>query len=454
MPGLYLSLSMAARSLEAQRVGLDIAGQNIANLNTPGYARRRVELAEVVNGTGGVEVLGTRALRDAVLDARARNALPVEAREGALAGALALVETTIGPPGQGLDGRLAAFFDAWSALSADPSSPVARDTVVLQGRQLAASFNDIAARLADSARLADNGIRGAVGEVNTLTAQIASLNEAIAVAGAGEGDIEALRDQQQIALESLSKLTAVSVLTRKDGGVDVTIPSGRALVIGASSYDVELGSDANGYATMSLNGAVVTGDFTTGRIGGLAAARDTHIPAYLARLDDIAYQVAQQVNTLHQTGTDLAGNPGGDFFTAPAVVAGAAASFSMNAAIVGNTNLIAASQTGAPGDNGIARAIAALRDEDTVSGGTATFTEGWAQLAYSVGADVESALAQQQSARDVSEQVQRLRDQVSGVSLDEEAASLLKFQRAYEANAKYFTVVDSALQTLMSLVGR
>ena len=186
MPGLYLSLSMAARSLEAQRVGLDIAGQNIANLNTPGYARRRVELAEVVNSTGGVEVLGTRALRDAVLDARARNALPVEAREGALAGALALVETTIGPPGQGLDGRLAAFFDAWSALSADPSSPVARDTVVLQGRQLAASFNDIAARLADSARLADNGIRGAVGEVNTLTAQIASLNEAIAVAGAAE----------------------------------------------------------------------------------------------------------------------------------------------------------------------------------------------------------------------------------------------------------------------------
>lgn len=453
MAGLYLSLSMAARSLEAQRAGLDIAGQNIANLNTPGYARRRVDLAEVVNGTGGVEVLGTRALRDAVLDARARSAMAPEAREGALAGALRLVETTIGAPGQGLDGRLAAFFDAWSALSADPSSPVARDTVVLQGRQLASSFNDTAARLAESARLADTNVRGAVAEVNALTAQIAELNEAIAVAGAGAGNIDALRDRQQLALEDLSTLTSVSVLTRKDGGVDVTLPSGRALVIGGSAYDVVLGADANGYATMTLNGAVVTGDFTTGKIGGLAAARDTHIPAYLARLDDLAYHVAQRVNALHQTGTDLDGNPGGAFFTPPAAVAGAAAALAMNAAIVGDTDLIAASGTGAPGDNAVARAMAALRDADTVSGGTATFTEGWAQLAYSVGADIEAALSQQQSAKDVAAQVQRLRDQVSGVSLDEEAANLLKFQRAYEANAKYFTVVDSALQTLMSLVG-
>ncbi len=63
MAGLFSSLSMAARSLEAQRAGLDTAGRNIANLNTPGYARRRIGLAEVVDGTGGVEVLGVRALR-------------------------------------------------------------------------------------------------------------------------------------------------------------------------------------------------------------------------------------------------------------------------------------------------------------------------------------------------------------------------------------------------------
>lgn len=453
MPGLYLSLSMAARSLEAQRAGLDVAGQNIANLNTPGYARRRLDLAEVTNGTGGVEVLGTRALRDFVLDARARAAIPAEAREGALVGTLSLVETTIGAPGQGIDGRLDAFFDAWSALSADPSSNVARDGVVLQGRQLAAAFNDVANRLADNARQADAGVRSAMNEVNSLSAQIAKLNDEIAVGVAGGADVEALRDRQQVALEQLSGLTAVSVLARKDGGVDVTIPSGRALVIGGSAYAVAVSNGVNGYASLTLNGAAVTGEFTTGRIGGLAYARDTLIPGYQSQLDALAYEVAQQINTLHQSGTDLNGNAGGVFFTPPAAVAGAARLLAVDPGVLANSTLVVASQTGAPGDNGVARAMAALRDQAVLNGGTATFTEGWSQLAYRVGADAESAQTQQAATRDVAAQVMRLRDQVSGVSLDEEAASLLKFQRAYEANAKYFTTVDSVLQTLMGLVG-
>ena len=452
MAGLFSSLSMAARSLEAQRAGLDTAGRNIANLNTPGYARRRLELAEVVNGTGGVEVVGERSLRDAVLDARVRTALAPEAREGAVAGALAPVEIAIGAPGQGLDSRLSAFFDAWSALAAEPSSPVVRDTVALRGQQLASSFNDVAAQLAEAGRLADRGVRGALGELNALTGQIASLNEAIA-GGGSAGDVEALRDRQQVALEELTKLAAVSVVTRSDGGLDVMLPSGRPLVFGATASPVVASTGANGYAALTLGGVTVTGEFTTGRIGGLAAARDTYIPAYQARLDDLAYQVAQRVNTVHQTGTDLTGAAGGVFFTAPGAVAGAAAALSVSPAIVGNTARIAASQTGAPGDNGTARAIVALREAATVSGGTATFTQGWAQLTFRVGADIDDALARQQTARDVSAEVQRLRDQVSGVSLDEEAASLIKFQTAYEANAKYFSAVDSALDTLMRLVG-
>lgn len=451
MAGLFSSLSMAARSLEAQRAGLDTAGQNIANLNTPGYARRRLDLAEVTNGTGGVEVMGTRAMRDAVLDARARTAIPDEAREGAIVNILALVETSIGAPGQSLDGRLAAFFDSVSALAVDPTSAVARDGVVLQGRQLASSFVDIAGRLADSARLADNGVRAAAAELNALTAQIAELNDAIATSS---GDVEALRDRQQIALESLSALTSVAVLNRADGGVDVTIPSGRALVIGGASYGVQVGSaPSTGYATLSVNNIDVTSEFTSGTIGGLSYARDTLIPGYQSRLDDVAYGVAQQVNTLHQSGFDLNGNPGVAFFTPPAAVAGAAANLAVNPALIANPSLVAASQSGAPGDNQIARQIAALRDAPVLLGGTTTFTQGWAQLAYRVGADIDAARSQQQSKQDVAEQVARLRDQVSGVSLDEEAASMIKFQRAYEANAKYFSTVDEMLLTLMRTVG-
>jgi flagellar hook-associated protein 1 len=451
MAGLFSSLSMAARSLDAQRAGLDVAGQNIANLNTPGYSRRRLELAEVVYGAKGVEVLGVRALRDRVLDTRARAAIPDEAREGAIASSLALVETTIGAPGQGLDGRLAGFFDSLSALSVDPTSAVARDGVVLEAKRLTASFNDVARRLADSARSADTAVRAGITEVNALTAEIARLNDAIG--GSAGQNVDGLKDQQLLALERLSALTGVSVLGRTDGGVDVTLPSGRALVIGNSSYAVAVASGTNGYATLSLGGADVTGDFTTGSIGGQSYVRDTAIPDYLSRLDNMAFAVAQQVNTLHQTGFDASGAAGGNFFTPPAALAGAAAGLTVSAAVQADSSLIAASQTGAPGDNGIARALAGLRDQPVLNGGTATFTEGWAQLAYRVGADVDTARAEQQSKGAVADEVARLRDQVSGVSLDEEAANMLKFQRAYEANARFFTAVDDMLLTLMSLAG-
>lgn len=451
MPGLFASLTMASRSLEAQRAGLDVAGQNISNINTPGYARRRLELAEIAYGARGVEVVGVRALRDAVLDRRVQAAIPDEAREGAIANALSLVETSLGAPGAGIDGRLAAFFDSFAALSADPTSSVARDGVLLQAKQLASSFKDVSARFSDTARLADNGVRGAVGEVNTLSGQIAKLNDAIAAAG--NADVDALKDQQQQAIEQLSKLTAVSVLTRSDGGVDVSIPSGRALVIGGSAYDIKVGTGAGGYATLTLGNADITAELTTGQIGGLSYTRDTLVPGYLASLDALAYGVAQQVNALHQTGTDLNGNAGGAFFTPPAAVAGAAAAMAVSPTVLADGTLIAASQTGAPGDNGIARALAGLRDQKVLSGGTATFTEGWAQLAYAIGADGESARAEEASRHDLTQQVLALRDQVSGVSLDEEAASLIKFQRAYEANAKYFTTVDGLLVTLMNMVG-
>ncbi|MGD9905852.1 MAG: flagellar hook-associated protein FlgK [Vicinamibacterales bacterium] len=450
MSGLFGSLQMAARSLAAQQAGLDLTGQNIANLNTPGYARRRLELAEVVYGAKGVEVLGTRALRDAVLDARVRLAVPDESRERALAGALAVAETAIGAPGEGLDARFTAFFDAWAALSLDPTSAVARDAVVQQGRALSLAFHDTHAQLSESRLMADRSVRQGVAEVNALSAEIADLNRAIAAGGA---DVEALKSRQQVAVETLAGLTAIAVLPRGDGGVDVTIPSGRALVIGDAAYGVAVGNGPDGMATLSLGGYDITAEVTNGRIGGLLQARDTLIPGYLQQLDAMAFATVQQVNTVHQGGFDATGAAAGAFFTPLAGATGAAAAIGVSAAIAANPSLVAASATGAPGDNQTATALAALRDATVLAGGTATFAEAWGQLAYTVGSHAADAMRQFEARAAVRADVERLRDQVSGVSLDEEAANLIKFQRAYEANAKFFATIDSVLGTLMSLAG-
>jgi len=92
-----------------------------------------------------------------------------------------------------------------------------------------------------------------------------------------------------------------------------------------------------------------------------------------------------------------------------------------------------------------------VRDARVLSGGTATLSDAWGSLIYRVGADTKTASDEQSSRAEIVQQVELLREQVSGVSLDEEAMMMMKFQRAYEANARFFQAIDSALDTLLSL---
>jgi flagellar hook-associated protein 1 FlgK len=201
-----------------------------------------------------------------------------------------------------------------------------------------------------------------------------------------------------------------------------------------------------------LGDADVTADFTGGRLGGLLQVRDSIIPGYTARLDQLAYDVATAVNALHATGYDLDGNAAGTFFTAPAAVAGAAFSLSMDAALLADSRRVAASATGASGDNGIARSLSALRDATLANGGTRSAHAAWSQIVYAVGGDAASARAAEHSHSQIVLQLEQMRAQVSGVSYDEEAANLMRYQRAYEANARYFTTILDTLDALMEMV--
>ena len=145
------------------------------------------------------------------------------------------------------------------------------------------------------------------------------------------------------------------------------------------------------------------------------------------------------------------GATGASFFTALPSAAGAARTISVSAGIVADPSKIATGGTATAGDNTVARKLADLRDARVLSGGTATLSDAWGSLIYRVGADTKTASDEQSSRAEIVQQVELLREQVSGVSLDEEAMMMMKFQRAYEANARFFQAIDSALDTLLSL---
>lgn len=452
MPGLTESLAMAARAMQAQSYGLEMVGQNMANLNTPGYSRRMVQLAEVPPGHGGgVRIIGAPAQRDALIEARLRRELPMAGQEKAAADSLSVVETTLGASGASIDANLTAYFDAWRALAQSPTSPIARDNLIQQGGLLTRSFDEMSTRLTDAQREADIQLRGTVNEINDLARNIASLNASIARANGA--DAEALQDQLGQQLDTLAEITSITVLRNEDGTANVTVGAGRALVVGEREYPLEVtNTPTTGLATITQNNVDITRELTGGHVAGYLEVRDRMIPGYVAQLDQLAYDVAQQVNTGHQAGYALNGTTGHAFFAPIATVSGAARAIALDAGVAGDPSLIAASQTGTVGDNQVAEGLAQLRGARVASGGTMTFAESWSQIVYRVGNDSASAKADRVSRESIVTSVKRLRDSVSGVSLDEEAAAMIKYQRAYEANAKFFSVIGDTLDTLLNIV--
>lgn len=456
MSGLFDSLSVASTSLNAQRMGLDLVGQNLANVNTEGYSKRQVTFSERaptdVNSAGrGVTVSAITSTRDAFIQSRLTQEQPAGSMDSTVADALSVAEAALGTAGSSLDSSLEQFFSAFSALAENPSSPELRDGVARQGEALAQMFHDIADRLTTVGSDADGAITASVGEINRLTTQVGEYNAQISTANGR--DVNSIIDARDVTLQKLSKIADIQAVPRADGAMDVSIGRGRALVVGANVTTMSTANEAaTGHTRVLLGDTDISDDIHGGKIAGQMAIRDHYIPDYLNRLDTLADDFGTAVNDLHATGTDARGNAGGDFFGLSGTVAGAASSITMNAAIVDDPQLIAASSTGAVGDNGVARQIASLRDVRSLDGGTATAANMWGRLVYAVGADAASAASSRDGRQAVMDQLGRLRDAAAGVSLDEEAASLMKFQRAYEANAKFFVTVNNALDVLMGMV--
>jgi flagellar hook-associated protein 1 FlgK len=296
-------------------------------------------------------------------------------------------------------------------------------------------------------------VRGTVEEINAVAAQIAALNRSM-----GTAVLETrlpLQDQMSTLLRELNTLVNADVVERPDGGMDVTIGSGRALVIGAESYRVDAVSQPpSGLAAVQAGGRDITLEIRGGRLAGAIEARDTAIPDYLTRLDAIAYEMVRQVNTVHRGGFDQLGNTNQDFFAPLASAAGAARLIEVDAAVAGDGRRIAAAGVNEMGDNTVAKGLANLRDALVLDGNSASLVDGWSRLAYRVGRDTRSAIDGLKTQHDIVEQIDALRDSVSGVSLDEEAVQMIKFQRAYEANARFFGTVDETLSMLFQIIGR
>lgn len=461
MTGTFGSFNTALSALRYQRVALDVAAGNIANVSTDGYVRRRAE-AETVGGaqaalwsrsdhlTEGVGVSGVTRMSDALLDARVRSEHGKQAYLDTRAEVLERVESGIGEPGDsGVSAALIKFRQAWGDVANNPADDASRGQVLAQGASLVDAIRQ-QARMLD-AEAGDDRARvvAMVTEVGSLAGDLAATNEALAVAQVNGADAGLLLDKRdQLALR-LSELTGATTTLRSDGGFDLSV-GGEVLVSGrdAGTFTVAGGIAADGsadggpltFAVTSPGSAVAAPVVTTGSTGALAEVLTTTLPSYAAGLDAMAKQVADAVNAQHRAGYDATGAPGADFFTYDA--ADPAGSLALASTTPGRVAASAVPGGGRDGSNA-----------DLLSRAFAAGEASYSRLVNSFGTTVASAGRLAATQRTLTAQVDGAREQLAGVSLDEEMVAMVTAQRSYEAAARLMTVVDSVLDTLINRTG-
>lgn len=463
---IITSLSIAARAMQAQQEAIQTTSHNIANVATPGYSRQRLSLSTaypILEGQlllgNGVSATGVQSVVDRFAEADLLGRQSSLGFTQAEARALGGIQDAF-PVSGGVADALDRFFNAWSALSNNPGGQAERTAVINAANALGDQFRATRSLLTSAQYTLDQDVNQDVGQINSLISRIADYNTQIAAVEASGQTANDLRDQRQVLLQDVSRLTGATVLGGAPGEQLTVLAGGLVLVAGSRAATLDASTFApSGFREVTYTSPEglsfdATALFTGGDLGGTLSMRDAEIPGMLGRLDQLAKSLVDQVNTQHTAGFDRNGAPGGNFFNPIGAVAGAANSIQVTAAVAADPSLIAAaaSAAGAPGDNGNALAMAALQSTTIPALGNKTPADYYLALVQDVGAEAESAARNLDFQQALVTQAQARRDSVSGVSLEEEMTNLILFQRAFEASSVLVRTGDEMYQTILDMV--
>lgn len=452
MGSMFGALNSAAQSLHVIERAIDVVQNNVANSSTPGYARQtQTILANAFDPAHGVPG-GISA--GAMVSARSNFAEDaVRSRQSSLGNAsqkasdLAQVEQIFTvADGSGINGALGALFSSFSQLTVSPNDSTSRQVVLDRAQALAGAINAASNSLGASASSVNAQAKGAVAHINKLAADIAGLNSTLRT------NIDATHDagldtQLNNDLEELSKVANYTALHQPDGSVSVYLGGQTPLVVGDRQYQIDAGFLNGGIQITNSDGVDITKQITGGLMSGMLEEKNTLLPAYQDDLNTLARSIAGRVNTVLRGGVDKLGTaPTTDLFTYDPVL-GAAGTLKTNKL---NTDQLAAALPSAAGGNGNALNLSALSSSKEIDG--YSFSEYYGDVASKVGRGLSDAQSGRRTQQQLLDQSSAIREQVSGVNLNEEAAHLVELQRKYQAAAKMLSVLSDLTQTVIGLV--
>ena len=455
MSSLSASLAIALSGLTAEQGALEATTNNVANVNTPGYSREVPALVasnpviiDPLTLGSGVTLRSIESVRDPILESQIQQETQTQGQLNAFVSALSQAQANFTSTTGDIGTAISNFFDSVNQLSTSPADLSLRQGVLTAAGNVASAFNVASKSLTSQRTSLDQSVVQTVGQINQLTGQIAQLNRQISyVENAGE-NAGTFIDQRTQLIDKLSSLVDVSVIP-SENSLTLTTASGTALVAGQQSFQLSTQLVSSGVHDIFSQGTDVTSSISSGQLGGVLDARDGQIPNILGQLDTLAAGLANSVNSVQTTGFDLNGNAStaNPLFTPPAAF-GVGAAGTLSVAMTDPT-LIAASSDGTSGSNGNAELLYALRNQGVVSGQSPT--DYYSSIVFNVGNTAANATAEQSASNLVLQQLNDQRSSVSGVSLDEEAANMVRYQQAYAASAQVVSSINSMMEVVINM---
>ncbi len=324
-------LNIGVSALQAFQRSLATTGHNIANSETEGYSRQRVDYATRTPQQlgddwlgSGVKVTQIERQYDQFLASSVRTSLSATAQMETYYTHASRLDNLIADADTGLDPSMQDMFSAIQTVADDPTSISARGVLLAETQSMVDRFHDLNNQIDEARRQLNNELTSSVSEINSITQNLANLNAKIVSTTGSPND---LLDQRDQLLNDLSELVGISTIAQRDGAINVFAGKGQALVVGgaAAALATAIGTDGNNLEIQySIQGAsqVITDFITGGSVGGLLSYRSEILDASQNKLGLVALGIVDELNTQHQRGMDLDGNLGGLMFDAPQTTQG------------------------------------------------------------------------------------------------------------------------------------
>lgn len=477
MPSILASIMTASNALDAYGQALDVVQNNVANASTPDYASQTQSLNALPfdpnhGFTGGVALGQIVSSRDEYAEQAVQQQTTLLGQAQQDVSSLTAMQSQFDVTGSsGISAAFNNLFQAFSAWGQTPTSTVVQQNVIQQATAVANAFQQTATALNTVSQNTAQQFQKTIAGVNQIATRLAGFNQQIMN---GDHNDPGLDAQIHSTLDQLSADGSISATQQSDGTWTVLLNGQTPLVIESQAYALSPGTASLDPAAanptgplhlslLSADGADITADTTSGQLGSLLNTANTVLPGYLGdgsqagSLNVLAQSFAQNVNTMLTNGSQSAGPPpvpGVPLFTYDTTNAtNVAQSLRVSSTIT--PDQLAAISPGPPAvSNGVALALSQLANPTSAGDEIAglSYTQYYAGMASNVGTLLNNANDTLQTQQSAVAQAQNVRQQVSGVSLDQEATILIQFQQAYEASSKLITLLDQLSQDTINML--